>query len=184
MRRSKDLTKNEKKATKPKDVKEEVVKETEKEVKKVEEKSTEEKLLEEIAEQKDIYLRLAAEYDNFRKRTAKEREETFTNAKATIFEELIPVIDNFERAEVTSATTLQDYKKGVDMIFSGLLEVFSKFGVESFGEVGETFDPNIHNAVMHEENDKLEANVITDVFQKGYKIGDKVLRVAMVKVAN
>ncbi len=138
----------------------------------------------ELEAQKEAYLRLAAEYDNFRKRTAKEKEESFTNAKATVFEEFLPVLDNFDRALSVEDAAFEDYKKGVEMTYTQFKDVFQKFGVETFGEPGDQFDPNFHNAVMHVDDDNLPANVITDVFQKGYKIGDKVLRPAMVKVAN
>lgn len=143
-----------------------------------------EKVNSELAAQKEAYLRLAAEYDNYRKRTAKEKEDTFTNAKATVFEELLPVLDNFERALAAGDTSLEDFKKGIDMTYSQLMGIFEKFGVKPFCEAGEQFDPNFHNAVMHDDDPSLEANVITEVFQKGYKIGEKVLRHAMVKVAN
>lgn len=148
------------------------------------EKTAEEKLTEELTAQKEAYLRLAAEYDNYRKRTVKEREDIFTNAKAAVFEELIPVLDNFDRALSSEDADLENFKKGVEMTHSQLAGVFEKFGIKAFGEAGEQFDPNIHNAVMHIDDENLEANVITDVFQKGYKAGEKVLRPAMVKVAN
>lgn len=148
------------------------------------EQTIEEKLVAELAAQKEAYLRLAAEYDNFRKRTAKEKEESFTSAKATVFEDFLPVLDNFDRALIAEASTVDDFKKGVEMTYTQFTDVFKKFGVETFGEAGEKFDPNIHNAVMHVDDESLEANVITDVFQKGYKINDRILRPAMVKVAN
>ncbi|MCQ2461105.1 MAG: nucleotide exchange factor GrpE [Clostridia bacterium] len=148
------------------------------------EQTIEEKLVAELAAQKEAYLRLAAEYDNFRKRTAKEKEESFTSAKATVFEDFLPVLDNFDRALIAEASTVDDFKKGVEMTYTQFTDVFKKFGVETFGEAGEKFDPNIHNAVMHVDDESFEANVITDVFQKGYKINDRILRPAMVKVAN
>ena len=157
---------------------------TETVAKETEEQTIEEKLVSELAAQKEAYLRLAAEYDNFRKRTSKEKEESFINAKATVFEEFLPVLDNFDRALSVEDAALEDYKKGVEMTYEQFKNVFGKFDVETFGEAGDNFDPNFHNAVMHVDDDTLEANVITDVFQKGYKIGDKVLRPAMVKVAN
>ena len=128
--------------------------------------------------------KLAAEYDNYRKRTAKERDDAFTNAKVSVFSELIPVLDNFDRAMSTEESELANFKKGVEMTHTQLKSVFEKFGVSEFGEAGEVFDPNFHNAVMHIDDDTLSANVITEVFQKGYKTGDKILRPAMVKVAN
>ena len=148
------------------------------------EQTVEEKLVAELAAQKEVYLRLAAEYDNYRKRTAKERDDAFTNAKVSVFSELIPVLDNFDRAMSTEESELANFKKGVEMTHTQLKSVFEKFGVSEFGEAGEVFDPNFHNAVMHIDDDTLSANVITEVFQKGYKTGDKILRPAMVKVAN
>ncbi len=148
------------------------------------EQTVEEKLVAELAAQKEVYLRLAAEYDNYRKRTAKERDDAFTNAKVSVFSELIPVLDNFDRAMSAEESELANFKKGVEMTHTQLKSVFEKFGVSEFGEAGEVFDPNFHNAVMHIDDDTLSANVITEVFQKGYKTGDKILRPAMVKVAN
>lgn len=143
-----------------------------------------EKLEKELNEQKDNYLRIAAEYDNFRKRSQREKESAYGESKARVLTKFLPVIDNFERANENTQSNLEDYKKGIDMIQKQLMDVFTSFGVESFGEAGEQFDPNIHSAVMHDDDDSLEENVITDVFSKGYKIGDKILRHAMVKVAN
>ena len=148
------------------------------------EQTVEEKLVAELAAQKEVYLRLAAEYDNYRKRTAKERDDAFTNAKVSVFSELIPVLDNFDRAMSAEESELASFKKGVEMTHTQLKSAFEKFGVSEFGEAGEVFDPNFHNAVMHIDDDTLSANVITEVFQKGYKTGDKILRPAMVKVAN
>ncbi len=142
------------------------------------------KLQKELNDLNDKYLRLAAEYDNFRKRSQKERETVFSDAKSSVLTELLPVIDNYDRANEITDTTLEEYKKGIDMTFSQLLQTFEKLGVESFGVPNDKFDPNIHNAVMHIEDDNFEENTITDVFVKGYKMGDKILRPAMVKVAN
>lgn len=142
------------------------------------------KLEKELAEQKDSYLRLAAEYDNFRKRSQREKEAAYGDSRARVLTQLLPVIDNFERANANTNSSLEDYKKGIDMIQKQLTDVFASFEVEAFGEAGEQFDPNIHSAVMHVDDDSLEENVITDVFSKGYKMGDKILRHAMVKVAN
>ena len=97
---------------------------------------------------------------------------------------LLPVIDNFERAAAAENTDLENYKKGVEMTVKQLLDVLSSFSVEAFGKVGDEFDPNIHNGVMHIEDDTLGENVIADVFMKGYKMGDRVVRHATVKVAN
>ena len=131
----------------------------------------------------DAHLRLAADYDNFRKRTIKEKEQSYGNGKADAVEKLLPVYDNLERA-LNQPTEDEAYKKGVEMTMNQLVSIFAGLGVEIFGNVGEAFDPNIHNAVMHIENEALGENVISQVFQKGFKLGDKVVRFAMVQVAN
>ena len=131
----------------------------------------------------DSYLRLAADYDNFRKRTIKEKEQSYGNGKADAVEKLLPVYDNLERA-LNQPTEDTAYKKGVEMTMNQLVNIFAGLGVEIFGQVGETFDPNIHNAVMHTEEEGVEENTITQVFQKGFKLGEKIVRFAMVQVAN
>ena len=131
----------------------------------------------------DAHLRLAAEYDNFRKRTIKEKEASYGNGKADAVAKMLPVYDNLERA-LNQETSDAAYKKGVEMTMAELVKIFASLGVEIFGNVGEQFDPNLHNAVMHIENEELEENSISAVFQKGFKIGDKVVRFAMVQVAN
>ena len=131
----------------------------------------------------DAHLRLAAEYDNFRKRTIKEKDAAYGNGKAGAVEKLLPVYDNLERA-VNQPCTDEAYKKGVEMTMTELVNIFTGLGVEIFGNVGDEFDPNIHNAVMHVDNEELGENTISMVFQKGFKMGDKVIRFAMVQVAN
>ena len=131
----------------------------------------------------DSYLRLAAEYDNFRKRTIKEKEASYGNGKADAVAKMLPVYDNLERA-LQQQTQDEAFKKGVEMTMTELVKIFTSLGVEIFGQVGESFDPNIHNAVMHTEDENLEENTISMVFQKGFKIGEKVVRFAMVQVAN
>ena len=131
----------------------------------------------------DAHLRLAAEYDNFRKRTIKEKEASYGNGKADAVAKMLPVYDNLERA-LNQETSDAAYKKGVEMTMAELVKIFTSLGVEIFGNVGDAFDPNLHNAVMHIENEELEENSIAAVFQKGFKIGDKVVRFAMVQVAN
>ena len=133
--------------------------------------------------ERDAHLRLAAEYDNYRKRTRKEKEASYSNGKADAVAKLLPVYDNLERA-LLQPTEDAAYKKGVEMTMNELVKIFTALGVEIFGQVGEPFDPNIHNAVMHIESEELEENTISAVFQKGFKIGDKVVRFAMVQVAN
>ncbi len=131
----------------------------------------------------DSFLRLAAEYDNFRKRTQKEKDASYTNGKADTVAKLLPVYDNLERA-MNQPTEDAAYKKGVELTMTGLVKIFADLGVEIFGEVGEEFDPNFHNAVMHTESEELGENTISQVFQKGFKTGEKVIRFAMVQVAN
>ena len=131
----------------------------------------------------DAHLRLAAEYDNFRKRTIKEKEASYGNGKADAVAKMLPVYDNLERA-LNQETTDAAFKKGVEMTMAELVKIFTSLGVEIFGNVGDQFDPNLHNAVMHIENEELPENSIAAVFQKGFKIGDKVVRFAMVQVAN
>ena len=133
--------------------------------------------------ERDAHLRVAAEFDNFRKRTIKEKEASYGNGKADAVEKMLPVYDNLERA-LNQPTEDAAYKKGVEMTMNELVKILTGLGVEIFGQVGESFDPNIHNAVMHLENEELGENVIAQVFQKGFKIGDKVVRFAMVQVAN
>ena len=131
----------------------------------------------------DAHLRLAAEYDNFRKRTIKEKEASYGNGKADAVAKMLPVYDNLERA-LNQPTEDAAYKKGVELTMNELVNIFTGLGVEIFGNVGDEFDPNAHNAVMHIDSDELGENTISQVFQKGFKIGDKVVRFAMVQVAN
>lgn len=138
---------------------------------------------EKFNEEHDSYLRLAADYDNFRKRNAKEKETLYAAGKAEAVEKLLPVYDNLERA-LNQATNDEAYKKGVEMTMTQLVGILNGLGVEIFGQAGDAFDPNIHNAVMHTEDENLGENVISQVFQKGFKLGEKIVRFAMVQVAN
>ena len=133
--------------------------------------------------ERDAHLRVAAEYDNFRKRTVKEKEASYGNGKADAVAKMLPVYDNLERA-LNQPTEDAAYKKGVEMTMNELVKIFTGLGVEIFGNVGDEFDPNLHNAVMHTENEELGENVISQVFQKGFKIGENFVRFAMVQVAN
>ena len=142
-----------------------------------------EKLRAELAREHDQYLRLAAEYDNFRKRSRKEKEALYTDVKAETVAKFLPVFDDLERA-LANETADEAYKKGVELTMAGLRKVMTGLGVEEFGETGDPFDPNAHNAVMHVENEELGENVIAQVFQKGFRIGEKVIRHAVVQVAN
>ena len=131
----------------------------------------------------DTYLRLAAEFDNFRKRTIKEKEQSYGNGKADAVSKLLPVYDNLERA-LNQPTEDAAYKKGVELTMTELVKILTSLGVEIFGQPGDAFDPNLHNAVMHTEDETLGENTISQVFQKGFKVGEKVVRFAMVQVAN
>ena len=132
---------------------------------------------------KDQFLRLAAEYDNYRKRTAKEKESLWTDAKADTVQAFLPVYDNLERA-LKQETADEAYKKGVEMTMNQLKEVFAKLGVTEIEAQGKPFDPNLHNAVMHIEDENLGENTVAQVFQAGFMLGEKVIRFAMVQVAN
>lgn len=129
------------------------------------------------------YLRLMAEFDNYKKRSVKERESIYTDVRVDTVSRFLPVYDNLERA-LRAETADEAYKKGVEMTFNQLMDVFGKLGVEPIESVGKPFDPNRHNAVMHVEDPDRGENEIVEEFQKGFKIGDKVIRFSMVKVAN
>ena len=148
-----------------------------------EELTPEQKLEAELAEQKDKYLRLMAEYDNFRKRSAKERLELTDSAKASAVEEILPMIDNFERALAVECSD-ENFKKGIDMIYKQFGDALAKLGVKPMELEGKEFDPNLATAVSTVDNDELGENVVAQVLQNGYTIGDRVVRHAMVIVAN
>ena len=147
------------------------------------EESEEEKLKKELDETKDRYLRLMAEYDNFRKRSAKEKAEIYSDAAANTISQILPVYDNFERA-LASETSEESYRQGVEMIFKQFSDMLAKLGVEILNPLGEEFNPDIANAVTQVSDESLGENVVAQVLQKGYKLGDKVIRYAMVSVAN
>ena len=134
-------------------------------------------------EEREAHLRLAADYDNYRKRTMKEKDASYGNGKADALAKILPIYDNLERA-MNQPCTDEAYKKGVELTMTELKKIFDGLGVEIYGEIGEEFNPELHNAVMHNEDESLGENVISMVFQKGFKIGDKVVRFAMVQVAN
>ena len=142
------------------------------------------KLKEEFDTQKEQFLRMAAEYDNFRKRTEKEKLATFDNAVATTVEAFLPVADNFALAVASSSNADDEFKKGLEMIQKQLDTAFRQLNIEEFGERGEEFDPNLHNAISRVDDEELEEDYIVSVYQKGYRIGDKIIRHAMVQVAN
>ena len=139
-------------------------------------------LKKELAEKDDRYLRLAAEYDNYRRRSSQERLSTYTEAVADAVKNILPILDDLERAG--GYTEAEKVAEGLQIIAKSAQAALSKLGVESFGEAGEAFNADFHNAVMHIEDDALGEGVVAEVLQKGYKKGDKILRYAMVKVAN
>ena len=171
------MSKKEKKETPMEEVTEEVIEETTEET--VEVNPWEEK----YNAERDAHLRVAAEFDNFRKRTIKEKEASYGNGKADAVAKMLPVYDNLERA-LNQETSDAAYKKGVEMTMNELVKIFTALGVEIFGQVGDEFNPELHNAIMHNEDETLGENTVSMVFQKGAKIGDKVVRFAMVQVAN
>ena len=143
-----------------------------------------EKLAEELSALNDKHLRLAAEYDNYRKRTTKEKEGIYQDAKIDTVSKFLEVYDNLERAVQQAGDEENVHKKGMEMIFHQLTNVLEKMGDTIIDPVGEAFDPARHNAVMHVENDELGESVVSQVFQKGFLLGEKVIRFAAVQVAN
>ena len=141
-----------------------------------------EKLKEEIKERDDKHLRMAAEYDNFRRRSREEKEATYENALADTVAELLPIIDNLDRA--AGFTEGEKVLEGLVLTAKATKAALEKLGIEEFGAPGDTFDPNLHNAVLHVEDDSFGENEIVEVFQKGYKKGKHIIRFAMVKTAN
>lgn len=158
------------------DKEEEVVKEEVNETEEVNYKSLYE-------ETEDKYKRILAEYDNFKRRTIKEKEAIYKDSVCETVEKMLPVIDNLERA-LSIECADAEYKKGMELIFKQVWDVFANLGCEEIKAVGENFDPELHNAVMHIEDESVAENTVVEQFQKGYKYKDKVLRYSMVKVAN
>lgn len=151
--------------------------------KKAKKPSETEKLKAELETQKDLLLRTAAEFDNYKKRTEREKISTAEHAKASVMKNLLPILDNADRAAEFEPGTEQ-YNKGIEMIVKQLSDLSSKLGLVEIGAVGDQFDPNLHEAIMHIEDESLGENTIAQVLQKGYKFGDTVVRPAMVQVAN
>lgn len=144
-----------------------------------------EKVQAQLAEEQDKYMRLYAEYDNFRRRSAKEREGIYSDAYSDALSQILPIIDNLERAQQYSTEDPDSpMAKGIDLTIKSCVEALNKMGVYEIEALGKTFDPNFHNAVMHVDDDAYGENEIVEVFMKGYIKGEKVLRFAMVKVAN
>lgn len=142
-----------------------------------------EKLKEELAGEKDKYLRLFAEYDNFRKRSSRERDNIYADVKADTLLKILPIYDNLERA-LAQETTDEAYRKGVEMTMNQFSETLKSLGVTPIEALGQKFDPTLHNAVMHTEDPDKGENEIVQEFQKGFKMGDRVIRFSMVQVAN
>lgn len=165
-----------------KDISEEKLEQTEESVQ-VDTRDEAEKIKEELEKQKDLLLRTAAEFDNYKKRTERERIMTAEYAKASVIKTLLPVFDNVDRADACDKDSA-DYAKGVELIVKQLKETVKNLGITEIGAVGDTFDPSLHEAVMHVEDEETGENTVVEVFQKGYRIGDTVIRAAMVKVAN
>ena len=147
------------------------------------EKAEIEKLTEELGNQKNSYLRLAAEYDNYRKRTQQEKLSLYADATAKAVEKLLPLLDSINAA-LAAPTESENERQGIELIANQLKKCLEDLGVEGFGETGDTFDPMIHNAISRTDSEELPANSIAMVFQKGFRIGDKIIRPAMVQVAN
>ena len=168
---------------------EETTPDTEKQTKKEKKSNREKELLakieeleKQLAEKNDQHLRMAAEYDNFRRRSREEKDGIYESAVADTVGELLPIIDNLDRAAMYDDG--EKVKEGLVMIAKSAAAVFEKLGVEEFGKAGEVFDPNIHNAVLHVDDESLGEGEIVEVFQKGYKKGKRIIRFAMVKSAN
>ena len=157
---------------------------TEKKEKKSKKDQEIEKIKAELESKNDLLLRTAAEFDNFKKRTERERASVAEFAKANVIKELLPILDNIDRSTAIEDKTSPDYIKGIEMIVKQFEALGGKLGIVEVAKVGDTFDPNCHEAVMHIEDEQLGENVIAQVLQKGFKIGDTVIRPAMVAVAN
>ena len=182
-----DAAQAEKRAEPARDAKEEAKEDGKKEKRRFRKPSKEEEKIEELEKEQaalnDRYLRLCAEYDNFRKRSQKEKDALYGDVKANAVSAFLPVYDNLERA-LKQGTEDEAYRKGVEMIMTQFCTTLEKLGVTPIECQGEKFDPALHNAVMHVEDEEKGENEIVEVFQKGFKLGDKVIRFAMVKVAN
>ena len=184
---SKEKKEKKTKAQQPETVETEEVKEAEQKVKEeAKEPSPEEMLQEELKAEKDKYLRLCAEYDNYRKRTSAEKLQIYDDATARAVKELLPLADSMTQAltQFEGKEVPEEFRKGIELIAQQLSKCFEKLKIEPFGEVGDAFDPELHNAVSMAEDESLPANSISAVYQKGYKLGDKIIRHAMVVVAN
>lgn len=142
------------------------------------------KLKKELESQKDIYLRLAAEYDNYRKRTTNEKASIYSDATARAVTEILSVADSLEMAVKSAENAPEEFKKGIELVAAQMENALTKLNVEKFCEIGDEFNPELHNAVSRIDDENLGENVVSQVLQRGYKIGDKIIRHAMVQVAN
>ncbi|MDQ5983533.1 MAG: Protein GrpE [Eubacteriales bacterium SKADARSKE-1] len=143
-----------------------------------------EKLQKELVSQKDLFLRVAAEYDNYRKRTERDKSLIYADATANTVSVILPIADNLELAGKAFSDAPSEYQKGLELVINQLQASFEKLGIEAFGFVGDHFNPDIHNAIAHVDDENAGENTVVEVFQKGYKLNDKIIRHAMVKVAN
>ena len=143
-----------------------------------------EKLKNELTVQKDLFLRVAAEYDNYRKRTERDKTLIYADATANAITTLLPVADSLEMANKSLKDVPLEYQKGLELVMDQLKTAFKKLSVEPFGTAGDSFNPDIHNAISHVDDDSVGENIIVEVYQKGYKLHNKIIRHAMVKVAN
>ena len=162
----------------------EVASQVEETVEAKEEPSVEDTLRKELEEQKDLLLRTAAEYDNYKKRTLREKVELSEFTKASFLKDLLPALDNFKRASDAGMDNVEEFKKGMEMSIKMLMEILEKMGLKEIECEGKEFDPNFHYAVSKIEDENLGENIIAQVFQKGYLLGETVIRPAMVVVAN
>ena len=162
----------------------EATEETTEEATEVVEETAESKLEKELKAKNEAYLRLAAEYENYRRRTTADKANIYSDATAKAIKELLPIGDSLDMALTSVENAPDEYKKGLELICNQFKASLEKLNVETFGEVGDEFNPELHNAVMKLEDDSLGENIIAQVFQKGYKCGDKIIRHAMVQVAN
>ena len=181
-----NLKKEEKKKTPEKEKSEEteVAEDTVEEQPQQEEETAESKLEKELKAKTDAYLRLAAEYENYRRRTTADKANIYADATAKAITEILPIGDSLDMAVKSAENAPDEYKKGIELICSQFKVSLEKLNVETFGEVGDEFNPELHNAVMKIEDESLGENTVAQVFQKGYKTGDKIIRHAMVQVAN
>lgn len=181
-----NLKKEEKKKTPEKEKSEEaeVAEDTVEEQPQQEEETAESKLEKELKAKTDAYLRLAAEYENYRRRTTADKANIYADATAKAITEILPIGDSLDMAVKSAENAPDEYKKGIELICSQFKASLEKLNVETFGEVGDEFNPELHNAVMKIEDESLGENTVAQVFQKGYKTGDKIIRHAMVQVAN